>query len=341
MSATGDRLDQLNIGLMLASCVAAFALPFELFLFAYAVLGPLHYLTEISWLHDRGYFIDRGDRGGWRQPRALWLALVGLALAVMLLGIVSERLLGSPMSPVWEIGLFYLVALAAGLLAFRVNAMLAAGIVVLAGAVLVLFSDSTAYRLLAFLVITIVHVLVFTAAFLLHGALRSRSRWGMASVSVYLACIASFFVLVPAATAAGDYVRQSYQPFETLNMELIRLFGLGPGSALREIYETPAGATVMRLIAFAYTYHYLNWFTKTSVIGWHRMPRARGAAIIVLWLAALAFYLWDYLLGFFVLAALSVLHVMLELPLNHRTFAAIGRALVAPLLPLGPAPGRR
>ena len=29
---------------------------FELFLGAYAVLGPLHYLTQISWLHTRRYF---------------------------------------------------------------------------------------------------------------------------------------------------------------------------------------------------------------------------------------------------------------------------------------------
>src|ERR1043165_9571235 len=41
---------------MIFSCVAAFVLPFELFLFSYAVLGPLHYLTEISWLHKRQYF---------------------------------------------------------------------------------------------------------------------------------------------------------------------------------------------------------------------------------------------------------------------------------------------
>jgi hypothetical protein len=240
------------------------------------------------------------------------------------------------MSPAWEIGLFYLVVLAAGLLAFRINEMLAAGIVVLAGAGLILLSGSPAYGLLAFLVITIIHVLVFTAAFLLHGALRSRSRWGMASVAVYAACVASFFVFVPATALAGDSVRHSYQPFETLNMVLMRLFGLGPGSALREIYGTPAGAAVMRLIAFAYTYHYLNWFTKTSVIGWNRIPRARAAAIVALWLAAVAVYTWDYLVGFVVLYSLSVLHVMLELPLNHHTFAAIGRALAGSLT--GPRP---
>src|ERR1700757_4910012 len=49
-------IDTVNIGLMLVSCVLAFALPFELFLFSYAVLGPLHYLTEITWLHKRDYF---------------------------------------------------------------------------------------------------------------------------------------------------------------------------------------------------------------------------------------------------------------------------------------------
>jgi hypothetical protein len=336
MGATGDRLDQLNIGLMLAACAAAFAVPFELFLLAYAVLGPLHYLTEISWIHDRGYFVDRG--GEPRRLVALWLALVGTTLAVMIFGLVRERVLASPVSPTWEIGLFYLVVLAAGLLAFRVSEMLATALVLLLGAGLLVFSSSPAYGLVAFLIITIVHVLVFTAAFLLGGALRSKSRWGLGSVAVYAACVASFFVYAPAGTAAGDFVRHSYQPFETLNAVLLRLLGLAPGSAPHEIYASPAGAAVMRLIAFAYTYHYLNWFTKTSVIGWNKISRARAAAIVALWLAAVGVYAWDYLLGFAVLYALSVLHVMLELPLNHHTFAAIGRALASPLLARVPEP---
>ena len=50
------QVNYLNIGLMIVSAIAAFILPFELFLFSYAVLGPLHYLTEISWLHKRQYF---------------------------------------------------------------------------------------------------------------------------------------------------------------------------------------------------------------------------------------------------------------------------------------------
>ena len=51
-----DKINYLNIGLMLVTMALAYYFPFETFLFAYAFLGPLHYLTEISWLHDRQYF---------------------------------------------------------------------------------------------------------------------------------------------------------------------------------------------------------------------------------------------------------------------------------------------
>ena len=51
-----QRVDAANLGLMVLSCIVAFILPFEVFLFSYGVLGPLHYLTEIGWLHKKGYF---------------------------------------------------------------------------------------------------------------------------------------------------------------------------------------------------------------------------------------------------------------------------------------------
>jgi hypothetical protein len=343
MTIAGARLDQLNIVLMAASCAAAFLIPFELFLLAYAVLGPLHYLTEISWLHDRRYFVARSDEPV-RRVR-LWLALIALTLAAMIFGLVRERLMASPVTPVFEIALFYLTFVAAALLAFRVDQIAATALVFLTGVGLLVFASSPGAGLLAFLLITIIHVLVFTAAFVLLGALKSRSCWGLASVAVYAACVASFFVIWPAASPASAFIRHSYQPFEALNSQLIRTLGLGPGSALRDIYESPAGGAVMRLIAFAYTYHYLNWFTKTPVIGWNKVSPKRAGAIAALWLAAMAVYAYDYLLGFVVLYSLSVLHVMLELPLNHLTFAGIGRELRMLLVPrrpaLEPAPATR
>lgn len=340
MKTAVDRLNHLNIGLMVASCALAFVIPFELFLLAYAILGPLHYLTEISWIHDRRYFVDPDRSARGRSLMIGWLVLVGLTLSVMIYGLVAERLLQGAASPVWEIALFYLVFVAAALLIFKANPLVATGVILLTGLGLTLFSRSPHYGLIAFFIITIVHVLIFTAAFLLFGALKTRSRSGILSVAVYAACVLSFFLFAPAAPAVSDFVQQNYGPFETLNAQLIRVLGLGPGTALREIYESPAGAVVMRLIAFAYTYHYLNWFTKTSVIGWNKISRARAAMILLLWLAALALYAYDYLLGFVVLYSLSVLHVMLELPLNHQSFAGIGRELVALLRPLSlvPAP---
>jgi hypothetical protein len=39
----------------------------------------------------------------------------------------------------------------------------------------------------------------------------------------------------------------------------------------------PIGA--LRFIAFAYTYHYLNWFSKTDIIRWHVVSQRRIAGL--------------------------------------------------------------
>src|SRR5580698_5591599 len=49
--------DAIHLGLMLAALGLTYLVPFELLLLSYVVLGPAHYFTEISWLHDRKYFL--------------------------------------------------------------------------------------------------------------------------------------------------------------------------------------------------------------------------------------------------------------------------------------------
>jgi hypothetical protein len=83
----------------------------------------------------------------------------------------------------------------------------------------------------------------------------------------------------------------------------------------------------MRFIAFAYTYHYLNWFSKTSVIKWHQVPRKTLLITLTVWLASVGFYLYDYSLGLNVLFFLSFLHVFLEFPLNVVSFTGIGKEI--------------
>jgi hypothetical protein len=311
-----NRIHLINIALMVLSCLAAFTLPFELFLFAYAVLGPLHYLTEISWLHRKGYFTtgrrdaigllllcvgvvtlsQAGGRGELTAATALLLTAFGAAMAMAFLH-----------EPVFKI----------------------AGILAAALAGLFLGGDATARVLVLVFLPTIVHVCVFTAAFILLGALREKSITGLASVVVYGLCALSFFALPPGAEGAkpSTYVIESYTFFASVNIRMSEWFTASPIRSPAELFQSSTGVMLMRFIAFAYTYHYLNWFSKTSVIQWHKIPKSWAIANLVVWLASVALYAWDFRSGLLALAALSTLHVILEFPLNHLTFAGIASEL--------------
>lgn len=249
---------------------------------------------------------------------------MGLTIAVLTYGYVSNDLLGRPVPPKYEIALVYVVFVSSAVL-FRLRT--AAGVLAVAGAALLpiaYMSDAPVYFVAAYLLVTIVHVLVFTAAFVLYGALRTKSRSGLVSLAVFVACVASCFVLrLGPALGAPVSLRAIYAFFDPLNLQLAQLLGLGEG----DVYESEGGLAVMRLIAFAYTYHYLNWFSKTSIIRWHDVPRLRAVAIVVLWIAAVGLYRLDYSAGLSVLYVLSLLHVLLELPLDHQTFAGIAAEL--------------
>jgi hypothetical protein len=68
--------DALHLGLMIVALAAAYLVPFELLLLSYVVLGPAHYFTEISWLHDRKFFLPH---------RAVAIALVAVAVGAVLI----------------------------------------------------------------------------------------------------------------------------------------------------------------------------------------------------------------------------------------------------------------
>ena len=71
-----------------------------------------------------------------------------------------------------------------------------------------------------------------------------------------------------------------------------------------------------RFISFAYTYHYLNWFSKTNIIGWNNISNKRRFFIIFIWIFSISSYAYNYMFGYFILLFLSFLHVLLEFPLN-------------------------
>jgi hypothetical protein len=310
-----NGINWVNSGLMVLACGAAIAAPFQVFLIAYAVLGPLHYLTEISWLHDRNYF-TRGN-----NPRRWWLTLVALASAVLTFGYVSNDLLGRPISPTFEIALVYLVFAAAAVALYVRRWHNAIGILLVIALGLVFFSSLRTYAVLAYFLVTIIHVLIFTGAFVLYGALKTRSWVAVLSLLIFVSCAIAAATITAPFAAPGERTRELYGGFEQLNSELLRLFGQP-----QRVYDS-AGVGAMRLIAFAYLYHYLNWFSKTSIIKWHEVKRSRVLTILAVWLAGGLAYLYDFRLGFAIFYILSMLHVLLEFPLNHQTFVEIGKSL--------------
>ncbi len=310
-----DDVNWLNIGLMIAACGAAIAAPFQVFLCAWAILGPMHYLTEISWLHDRNYFTKQNLARRW------WLGLV--AFAVLTIGFAYAA--NDPMQrtiPVpFQVALIYLVFAAAAAAIFVRDWLNAVGLFLILSLGLFYFSSFQNYAVAANLLVTIVHVFFFTGAFILLGALKSKSTVGILSLGVFVCCaIATVAVTAPYAIPS-DRVRQLYTSFQYLNQELLRITGHPQG-----VYEA-AGVGVMRLIAFAYLYHYLNWFSKTSIIKWHEISKSRALGLVGIWLGTGLAYWYDYRLGFGILYIMSMLHVFLEFPLNHQTMVEIGKSL--------------
>ena len=296
-----DRINYVNIGLMLASAALACTLPFEVFLLSYAVLGPLHYLTQISWLHDRGWFttgkwdwIPLGLCGVLALEAAYggWLGFNGATFVAFGLGIV----VGFVRSPAVKIATFVTcVALAVPM-----------------------GSWFPARIFFGALLTTVVHVYVFTGLFILAGSMKSRSRSGYASFAVFLACGLGLLLVQPRTSfAVTEYAKANMGPFVgVIDAMLALLPSTGPDL-------DSAIMAIGRFLGFAYTYHYLNWFSKTGIIRWHEIGAGRMTMIGCLWVLSVALYWYDYATGLAALFFLSMVHVFFEFPLDARTFVDI------------------
>ena len=315
---TSNGINYINIGLMVLSLVASYILPFEVFLFSYAVLGPLHYLTEISWLEKKSYFI--------KAKSDIWIFVL-LVLAITI-GMFDQQ----------------------SKVNFFIASFLFSGFVY---ALVILFTQKTAVKLLfvvfAFMVSlifgfnkypdfpfllfaiwlpTIIHVYFFTGGFILLGALKTKSASGIISFIVFILCAVVCFIYIPEnfGMAVTEYGKKAYSYFELLNTSLYNALGYGTMSTSDDaLYYAPNALAIMRFIAFAYTYHYLNWFSKTTVIKWNEVSKQRMLIIILLWVLAVVLYAFSYKIGFYALFLLSMLHVFFEFPLNHQTFIGIGK----------------
>ena len=398
-----DKINYVNIGLMGITAILSFLFPFETFLFAYAFLGPLHYLTEISWLHDRQYFAKG-------KYDFLILFIIGVFLSI--------AAFASDFNYDWQIyTAFVELNLFDKLLVFALFASilfaLVKHIVVKLVAIAFLFvfvsgwlspenavenEQSTMVFALTSLVPTLIHVYLFTGLFMLYGALKARSKsglWQMVGFVIIPLLLVFVAPVNPSNQTITPYGKNAYYAngngFFMTNVSIMNHFELideqymtnkqyidsfvnkaASGFPVAEqkrindslkqsldkpyiventsnsyyqqaiplrfalpnstkdylwnsVFFSTVGLMLMRFIAFAYLYHYLNWFSKTEVIRWHKVPKVRFIAVMVLWLAAGGFYLYDYGLGLSVLFFLSFTHVLLEFPLNIVSVVGIGK----------------
>lgn len=299
-----DRVNFLNIGLMVASFGLAYYFPFELFLAAYAVLGPLHYLTEISWLHDRKYF-SHGRVG-----------VVLLAACTFLATYAYTWGLGAWVSRFDPVLLAFTFSCAVAFLQNR--ALRIAGMAAAIGITAQLSDSIWVGVLFGVFVPTLIHVFFFTWIFVLYGSLKEKSLSGYFSLAVLTALAAACFLLPAPASfpQLSPYVQQNMRAFGNLQLDLATLLGWD--------FSSPAVVNAMRFIAFAYTYHYLNWLSKTRVIQWHKVGRVRFISIVALYVVFVGTYLYDYQFGLKALALLSMGHVFLEFPLNFKSVQGVG-----------------
>jgi hypothetical protein len=294
------RTDILHLGLMLSALGITYLVPFELLLLSYVVLGPAHYFTEISWLHDRKYFLPH---------RSVPIALAIVAVIAALIDNAS-----------WFGFVMWLAFVTCALLAGATTALQATALVMVAIWLTVLMAmNEPSLAVLGILLPTLIHVSLFTLVFMVLGAIRSGSKVQALLIVLYLAAIAALLAAPPSAsTQIPAFAKVGQEYFGNVAPALGRLLGIA---------DLKLDTRLTSLLAFVYTYHYLNWFIKAEVIRWTDMSRKRLVLIGAASAASTALYFYDYAFGFTVLLALSLVHVVLEFPLNSVAVRQLGSAV--------------
>ena len=315
------RVDLLNIGLILLSAILAFQYPIELFLVSFIFIGPLHYFTEINWLDKKNYFVN-GPKRVW-----LWIGL-GATILVMIpkfyffLTTTKSGTFYDGMATFdsWTNAVYFLsLVAAAGFVLIKKRAYWIALLVPALAVALLLNSDYTYKSMIGLFLPTIIHVYVFTLLFMTYGAKKSKSKPGFIAVGLAL-FIAAIIAGIDIPGDAFQFSPSVLQKFEETGLHQLpaqtaQFFGWNDSL----VFNVNGGLELklMTFISFIYLYHYLNWFSKTSLIQWHKsLTWQRSLVIAGTWIFLLTTLYFHFKLGLVIAIFFSVVHVILEFPLN-------------------------
>ncbi|MGB0369364.1 MAG: hypothetical protein ACPGD8_08145, partial [Flavobacteriales bacterium] len=277
-----------NLGLIGISLALALMLPFRFFLFAYAVLGPLHYLTELNWLHEKKYFVKNRT---WLLVSLLLVGAVAFPKVAQFIGLGSNNIVAPIigwMDSVSNGAIFLGLWLAFVLVSIKS----AKWQLVLGGVGLLvayLLNTVPIYTVMVgAMVPTVIHVYVFTGLFMFYGALKSKSVLGyLATAALLLVPIIVWQLDVnPKIYDIPSFAKETFieNGFYKVNISLAKLFEITDGKNF--LFYGAWELKVQTFLAFAYVYHYLNWFSKTAIIGWHKsINQKKAIAILAVWMA--------------------------------------------------------
>ena len=314
-------VDLLNTFLILIALFIAYLLPFELFLISYALLGPLHYLTEINWIKDKSYFVKEKY---WLQLCVVMALLIAIP-ALIGLDFIKNSLSKSIISivdsvkPYTNMAIF--LCLVAAFIAIFIKRNYLKVIVFFGMGILSFFliKVSNFNLIIGIFLPTLIHVYVFTLLFMWYGTLKQSTKVGSFNV-ILLAAVPVIVYLLPSYDSwkvLSEYVKSTYveSKFYLLNVYTSKTIGASDGSNFN--FSDIITGKIQLFISFAYTYHYLNWFSKTTVIGWHKnINKTKLFALLTIWIVSVALYAYNFKLGLILLLFLSFMHVFLEFPIN-------------------------
>jgi hypothetical protein len=336
IAMTTKQIDYLNIGLMLLTTALAFVWPLEQLFFANLLLAPVHYLTELAWLERRNFFVER------RRDIVVLFVIGGF----WFVSFVLIQLKNYPAAHEWYQGLrgYFFFPLLDLIRISNASFMFMAFVyafclvikdlrwqlVVIASFALVSLLAEPIVLFLGVVLGSVIHTYFFTGAFILSGALKNRSVPGLVSVGIFLLCGLSFMAseFFPQQFSGLDfYWQRNMGNASTVRLVVDNLVGAlytGEAPLTDELLTTSQlGVAVVRFLSFMYAYHYLNWFSKTTVIKWHQIDRRATVVVSLLVLLAFLAYMVNKVFYFFVIALYSNYHSVMEFPLNYRSFVAI------------------
>lgn len=312
------NVEQMNFAMLLLAAAVSCVLPFDVFLFSYAVLGPLHYLTELHWLKNKDFFISKNIV----KVFVLLFVVLSLFLFLNYLGVFYRYNMNNAVLVGFLLSVFFIISV---YFIFKVKSLFIKSIMIsalLICVILYVFKPGVIILFGVFLP-TILHVYVFTAMFMIMGYLSKPNPLGLLNIATLLA-VPFLIYLLPVENLALERL-DSQKIFNLTGFKLVSqwlVFFTGKTETLALVIK------VQIFIAFAYTYHYLNWFSKTSVIGWSRSLEPKKMVLVAgIWILSIALYLINYQTGLLFLFVLSMIHVLAEFPLNAISFKTVFQKL--------------